>query len=73
MGEEGLKLLGIIRKELGIPVVTEVMDIRKVEIVAGYADMIQIGSRNMQNYPSFAGSWHVPETCFAQARYDGNY
>ncbi len=51
MGEEGLRLLGTIRKELGIPVVTEVMDIRKVEIVAGYADMIQIGSRNMQNYP----------------------
>jgi 3-deoxy-7-phosphoheptulonate synthase len=51
LGEEGLKLLGMIRKETGIPVVTEVMDPRQIELVAGYADMIQIGSRNMQNYP----------------------
>ena len=51
LGEEGLKLLGIVKKEIGMPVVTEVMDTRKVELVAGYADMIQIGSRNMQNYP----------------------
>jgi 3-deoxy-7-phosphoheptulonate synthase len=51
LGEEGLKLLSEIRKETGMPVVTEVMDTRQVELVASYADMIQIGSRNMQNYP----------------------
>lgn len=51
MGEEGLKLLSQIRKETGLPLVTEVMDTRQVELVASYADMIQIGSRNMQNYP----------------------
>ena len=51
MGEEGLKLLSLIRKETGLPIVTEVMDTRQVELVASYADMIQIGSRNMQNYP----------------------
>jgi len=51
MGEEGLKLLAEIRKETGMPVVTEVMDTRQVELVCSYADMIQIGSRNMQNYP----------------------
>jgi 3-deoxy-7-phosphoheptulonate synthase len=51
LGEEGLKLLADIREETGLPVVTEVMDTRQVELVAGYADMIQIGSRNMQNYP----------------------
>jgi len=51
MGEEGLKLLSAISKETGLPVVTEVMDTRQVELVASYADMIQIGSRNMQNYP----------------------
>jgi 3-deoxy-7-phosphoheptulonate synthase len=51
MGEEGLKLLSLISKENGIPVVTEVMDTRQMELVASYADMIQIGSRNMQNYP----------------------
>ena len=51
LGEEGLKLLSQIRKETGLPVVTEVMDTRQVELVAGYADMLQVGSRNMQNYP----------------------
>jgi 3-deoxy-7-phosphoheptulonate synthase len=51
LGEEGLRLLGIIKKETGMPIVTEVMDTRQVELVASYADMIQIGSRNMQNYP----------------------
>jgi 3-deoxy-7-phosphoheptulonate synthase len=51
LGEEGLKLLSYVRKETGLPVVTEVMDTRQVELVASYADMIQIGSRNMQNYP----------------------
>jgi 3-deoxy-7-phosphoheptulonate synthase len=51
LGEEGLKLLNDTRKETGMPVVTEVMDTRQVELVAGYADMIQIGSRNMHNYP----------------------
>ena len=51
LGEDGLKLLYQIRQETGMPVVTEVMDTRQVELVASYADMIQIGSRNMQNYP----------------------
>jgi 3-deoxy-7-phosphoheptulonate synthase len=51
MGEEGLKLLYQISKETGMPVVTEVMDTRQVEMVAQYADILQIGSRNMQNYP----------------------
>jgi 3-deoxy-7-phosphoheptulonate synthase len=51
MGEEGLKLLYQIRQETGMPVVTEVMDTRQVELVASYADIIQIGSRNMQNFP----------------------
>jgi 3-deoxy-7-phosphoheptulonate synthase len=51
LGEEGLKLLSSIRKETNLPVVTEVMDTRQMELVASYADMIQIGSRNMQNYP----------------------
>jgi len=49
--EEGLKLLSQIRKETGLPVVTEAMDTRQIELVAEYADMIQIGSRNMQNFP----------------------
>jgi 3-deoxy-7-phosphoheptulonate synthase len=39
------------RMETGLPIVTEVMDTRLVELVAGYADILQVGSRNMQNYP----------------------
>ena len=49
-GRRRIKLLEI-RKETGLPIVTEVMDTRQFELVSGYADMIQIGSRNMQNYP----------------------
>lgn len=51
LGEEGLKMLNEIRQETGLPVVTEVMDTRQVQVVAEYADILQIGSRNMQNYP----------------------
>ena len=49
-GEEGLKILAEVRATTGLPVVTEVMDTRQVELVAGYADVLQIGARNMQNY-----------------------
>ena len=51
LGEEGLKMLSAIHKETGLPLVTEVMDTRQVELVASYTDMLQIGSRNMQNFP----------------------
>lgn len=50
LGEDGLELLAAVRAETGLPVVTEVMDTRQVELVAGYADVLQIGSRNMQNF-----------------------
>lgn len=51
LGLEGLKILRAASDETGLPVVTEVIDVRLVEKVAEYADMLQIGSRNMQNYP----------------------
>jgi 3-deoxy-7-phosphoheptulonate synthase len=51
LGVAGLRILGEARRETGLPIVTEVMDPRLVETVAEYADMLQIGSRNMQNYP----------------------
>ena len=50
MGEEGLKILRETGQKHGLPIVTEVMDPRRVELVAEYADMIQIGARNMQNF-----------------------
>jgi len=51
LGEEGLVMLREISNITGMPVVTEVMDTRQIEMVCKYADMLQIGSRNMQNYP----------------------
>jgi 3-deoxy-7-phosphoheptulonate synthase len=50
MGEEGLKLLALARRETGLPIVTEAMDTEGARLVAEYADCIQIGARNMQNY-----------------------
>ncbi len=51
LGLEGLKILRAAGDETGLPIVTEVIDVRLVETVAQYADMLQIGSRSMQNYP----------------------
>src|SRR5450631_942561 len=50
MREEGLKLLAIAAKESGLPIVTEVMSPDNVGLVAEYADLLQIGARNMQNF-----------------------
>jgi len=48
--KDGLELLAQVKEQLGIPVVTEVVDPNDVELVSGYADMLQVGSRNMQNF-----------------------
>ncbi len=48
--EDGLKILENVRNEVGIPFVTEVVNPRDVDLVARYADMFQIGARNMQNF-----------------------
>lgn len=50
MGEEGLELLAEAREVTGLPIVTEVMEPDKVELVSRYADVLQVGARNMQNY-----------------------
>jgi 3-deoxy-7-phosphoheptulonate synthase len=49
--EEGLRLLVEARERTGLPVVTEAMDAEQLDQVVRYADMVQIGARNMQNYP----------------------
>jgi 3-deoxy-7-phosphoheptulonate synthase len=54
LGIEGLRLLAEAREETGMPVVTEVMEPATVDVVAEYADVLQIGSRNMQNFPLLA-------------------
>jgi 3-deoxy-7-phosphoheptulonate synthase len=49
--EEGLKFLKTAKQETGIPIITEIMHIDKIDLVAEVADIMQIGARNMQNYP----------------------
>lgn len=50
LGEEGLRILAAAREETGLPVVTEAIDAESVDLVERYADAIQIGARNMQNF-----------------------
>ncbi|MGK7311478.1 MAG: 3-deoxy-7-phosphoheptulonate synthase [Candidatus Longimicrobiales bacterium M2_2A_002] len=50
LGREALEMLAEVRSESGLPVVTEVMDTRQVELVAEHADVLQVGARNMQNF-----------------------
>ena len=50
LGLKGLKFLANAKKETGLPIVTEIMDTRDVDVIAKYADIFQIGARNMQNF-----------------------
>jgi 3-deoxy-7-phosphoheptulonate synthase len=50
LGEAGLKILAKVRRETGLPVVTEVLDTETAELVAEHADCLQVGARNMQNF-----------------------
>ena len=50
LGEDGLKLLAQAREETGMPIITEVMAPHDVELVSRYADILQVGTRNMQNF-----------------------
>ncbi len=54
LGQEGLRLLAEAKAQTGLPIVTELMDARDVEPILDVADVIQIGARNMQNYPLLA-------------------
>jgi 3-deoxy-7-phosphoheptulonate synthase len=62
LGQEGLKILAEAKAETGLPIVTELMDARDIEAVVEVADVIQLGARNMQNYPllSEIGRTDVP-------------
>jgi 3-deoxy-7-phosphoheptulonate synthase len=50
LGLEGLKILAKVREETGLPIITEVLDTETADLVAEYADCLQIGARNMQNF-----------------------
>ena len=54
LGQEGLRLLAEAKAETGLPIVTELMDMRDLDPVLEVADVVQIGARNMQNYPLLA-------------------
>ncbi|MCA1634429.1 MAG: 3-deoxy-7-phosphoheptulonate synthase [Acidobacteria bacterium] len=62
LGEEGLKIMAEVRERFGLKIVTEAMDERGLELVEQYADVIQIGARNMQNFSLLrrAGRSHLP-------------
>ena len=64
MGEEGLKALREASDRTGLPVVTEVMDTRDVPLVSRYADMLQVGSRNMQNFSLLEELGRQPKPVF---------
>ena len=62
LGEEGLQYLAEAKKITGLPVITEIVDPRDIELVAQYADVLQIGARNMQNFRLLTevGKYHKP-------------
>lgn len=61
LGEKGLELLAEARAEFGMPFVAEVVDPRDIEIVASYADLIRVGTRNMSNFPLLAEVGRQPK------------
>jgi 3-deoxy-7-phosphoheptulonate synthase len=54
LGQEGLRVLAEAKAETGLPIVTELIDVRDIDAVLEVADLIQVGARNMQNYPLLA-------------------
>jgi len=64
LGEEGLQILARVREETGMPVVTEVMDEQTFGLVEQYADIVQIGTRNMQNYSLLKRAGKSPRPVF---------
>ena len=59
LGKEGLQILAKVREKTGMPVVTEVMDLENFDLVEKYADVIQIGARNMQNFSLLRRAGHA--------------
>ena len=68
LGEKGLELLAEAREQTGLPIITEVMEPGDVPLVARYADILQIGARNMQNFPLLKEAGRSQQAGHAQAR-----
>ena len=73
LGEAGLKILADVRAETGLPIVTEVVDPGDVDLVASYADMLQVGTRNMQNFPLLQAVGGGGQAGHAQARHERHH
>ena len=69
LGEEGLKILAKVREETGMPVVTEAIDHEVFDLVEQYADIVQIGARNMQNFSLLRRAGKSAKAGSAQAGY----
>ena len=69
---EALKILKEAREETGLPIVTEVMGVEDLDDVCEYADMLQVGARNMQNYPLLRRLATVSKPVSAEARAFGD-
>lgn len=61
LGEEGLKIMAKVRDVTGLPIVTEVLDLENFELVETYSDVVQIGTRNMQNFSLLRRAGHSPK------------
>ena len=70
LAEEGLKFLAKAREITGLPVVTEVLGVEELPLVARYADMIQIGARNMQNFRLLEAVGKLRKPVLLKRRYD---
>jgi 3-deoxy-7-phosphoheptulonate synthase len=69
LGQEGLEILRDVADEFGLLVITEALAVEHVPLVARYADIIQLGSRNMQHYPLLWAVGRAGKTSIAQARF----
>ena len=67
LGEKGLRMLAEAGEAVGLPVVTELVDVRHVDLVVELADVIQIGARNMQNFNLLAEVGRVPKPVLPSA------
>ena len=70
MGVDGLKLLREVGDKFNMPVVTEVTDPRLVEVVSEYADMLQVGARNMQNFVLADRGWQIETSRVVETRHE---
>ncbi len=73
MGEDGLKLLANARDATGMPIITEVMAPGDIELVASYADVLQIGARNMQNFSLLDEAGAVPKPVMLKRGFSATY